>query len=73
MPEVVIVGCQGLQKVAMTKLLRAGLSLSLPDAKNCTDDVLDGKAVAFNVEDIEAAEALAGALENLGAVVEIRE
>ena len=57
----------------MARVLQARLPLSLADAKNRVDDVLDGRAVSFEVEGLPGARALGRALENVGAVVEIRE
>jgi ribosomal protein L7/L12 len=74
MPEVIVTGWRtGLQKISMTHVLQERLPLSLAEAKKCVDDVLDGKAVSFAVEELPKARALGQALENVGAVIEIRE
>ena len=72
MPKLKIVGAKyGLQKIEMTKIIRANQSLGLAEAKRCTDDVLEGKVVSFEFDNLEAAKELADALENIGAVVEV--
>lgn len=63
----------GLQKITLTKTLQAKLSLGLREAKQCTDDVLDGKTVSFELDDLTAAKELADALDKIGAVVELEE
>lgn len=61
----------GLKKVSMTTTIRDALDLGLADAKRCTDRVLDGEVVVLDVPSREAAIALAGALHELGADVEV--
>ena len=72
MPKLKITGWRyGLQKITMTKTLQAKLSLGLREAKQCTDNVLDGKIVSFEIDDLAAAKELADALENIGVIVEV--
>lgn len=69
-----IVGARyGLQKIEMTKLIRENQSLGLAEAKRCTDDVLEGKIVSFEFDDIVTAKELADALDKIGADVELEE
>lgn len=73
MPKLNIIGFKyGLQKITMTKIIREKRSLGLSEAKRCTDDVIEGKIVSFEFEDLASARELANALENIGAVVEIK-
>ncbi len=72
MPKLKIIGWRyGLQKITMTKTLQARLSLGLREAKQCTDDVLDGKTVSFEIDNLATAKELADALDKISAVVEI--
>ena len=74
MPKLKIVGGRyGLQKIEMTKLIRENQSLGLAEAKRCTDDVLEGKIVSFEFDDLAAAKELADALDRIGADVELEE
>lgn len=74
MPKLKIVGARyGLQKIEMTKIIRANQSLGLAEAKRCTDDVLEGKVVSLEFDNLEAAQELADALDKIGAVVEVEE
>lgn len=61
----------GLQKIEMTKILQAKLSLPLDNAKYCTDKVLDGETVSFEIDDLAAAKELADAFDRIGAIVEL--
>ena len=72
MPKLNITGWRkGLLKISMSHVLREHLSLGLREAKECVDDVLDGKVVSFSLDDLAKAEALAKALEEIGAIVEV--
>jgi ribosomal protein L7/L12 len=71
MPKLNIIGWRkGLLKISMSHVLREHLPLGLREAKECVDDVLDGKSVSFSFDDLAKAEALAKALEEVGAIVE---
>jgi ribosomal protein L7/L12 len=72
MPKVRIVGWRaGLQKIPMNSVLREHLPLGLKDAKRYVDDTLNGKTSTFTFADAESADALAKALDELGAMVEV--
>jgi hypothetical protein len=59
---------QGFNKVAFTRMLQQEFDLSLAAAKGMTDQILEGKPLAFNVAetDIERISSLA---QSLGAIV----
>jgi ribosomal protein L7/L12 len=61
----------GLNKVALTKALQAKLGWGLAAAKHATDDVLEGKAVSFDVGDEVTAPRIAATLRDLGAQVSV--
>jgi ribosomal protein L7/L12 len=72
MPKLNILGWRrGLLKISMTHVLREHLPLGLRDAKDCVDNVLDGKVVSFSLDDLAKGGDLAKALEDVGAIVEI--
>ncbi len=72
MAQVRITGWRyGLKKVSMTTTIRDALGLGLAEAKQCTNRVLDGEVVVLDLPDREAAIALADALHELGADVEV--
>ena len=72
MPKLNIVGWRpGLQKISMNDVLRVHFPLGLKDAKGCVDAVLAGQSVSFTFDDSSKAMALAQALADVGAVVEI--
>ena len=72
MPKLRIIGWrEGLLKISMTRVLREQLLLGLREAKECVDNVLDGRVVSFSLDDLAEAEALAKALEEVGAIVEV--
>ncbi|MGI8566868.1 MAG: ribosomal protein L7/L12 [Pyrinomonadaceae bacterium] len=62
---------KGLLKISMTHVLREHLPLGMREAKDCVDNILDGQVVSFSLNDFAKAEALAKALEDVGAIVEI--
>jgi len=57
----------GLQKVSMTKSIRAMTDLGLKDSKACTERVLEGEVVELAIDDSEVAVQLARRLDELGA------
>lgn len=61
---------EGLLKVSMTKLLQEHLGIGLREAKQATDAVLEGRIICYELEESQA-EALAKALDNVGAIIEI--
>ena len=72
MPKLNIIGWRkGLLKISMSHILREYLPLGLREAKDCVDDVLDGKVISFRLDDLAKVEALAKALEEMGAIVEV--
>ena|SRR5215204_5925853 len=72
MPELKIIGWRpGLLKISMTAVLREHLPLSVKEAKGCVDSILDGQVVSFRLDGVDKAEALATALTEVGAIVEI--
>lgn len=74
MPLIRITGWEpGFLKVSHTQALREWAGLSLSEAKDATDRVLNGEVVAFVVEqEMEALKAL-GQLRELRAVAEIHD
>ena len=74
MPYVVLDGPKpGLQKVALTKLLREHAGLSLAEAKACTDRYLAGERIVLEMPTAVAAQALAHDAATIGASVDVRE
>jgi ribosomal protein L7/L12 len=72
MPRLNITGWRvGLKKISMTHALQEHLGLGLKDAKGAVDKVANGEAVSFVLEEPDKAEALAKALEAVGAIVEL--
>jgi ribosomal protein L7/L12 len=59
------------RKVSMTTTIREALGVGLAEAKQYTNQVVDGEVVVLDLPDREAALALADALHELGADVEI--
>ena len=56
MPEVRFKGWKvGMKKVSFTKMLMYAWNLSLPSAKQITDDLLDGKEITLRTETIKKA------------------
>lgn len=62
-----------MQKVSMTKLFRYEAGLTLPSAKQATDDILDGKIVTIETETFKDATSLAEKATNLGVVCSVVE
>lgn len=61
----------GLQKISLTKLIRAQAGLGLADAKDCVDRCLEGEVVEIPMPTIAAAEEFARAAQDLGAIVRV--
>jgi hypothetical protein len=59
----------GLEKVALTRLIRAETGLGLKDAKACTDRLLEGNTVEVRLPSAAAARRFAATAAALGAVV----
>jgi hypothetical protein len=73
MPLVLLTGWHdGLQKVALTKLIREQAGMRLANAKECTNQLLAGERVALRIPAEHAAKFLAEA-EFLGAIGYIAE
>jgi len=67
--KVVVTGWKpGLQKIAMTTLIRDQSEFGLADSKACTDRLLDGDVVEIPMPSRSAAERLALDLTAIGAV-----
>lgn len=63
----------GLQKVSMTKCIRHHSRMSLANAKECTDAVLDGQTMIVVLPNLSEAISLAEELNKLGAIAEVVE
>lgn len=61
----------GLKKIPLTKLFQQKAGLSLKNAKNKTDALLDGKTFIVEIESVEQAEELVRGATAIGAVCEI--
>ena len=61
----------GLDKIALTKVIRAYTGLGLAEGKSCTDQVLENKIVTFKNLDLEIAERFLRDIQNIGAIGEI--
>lgn len=69
MPEVTFNGWQvGMKKVAFTKMLIERTDLTLPEAKQITDDVLEGKEITLKTETIEKTNWIAIEATDLGVI-----
>lgn len=62
---------EGLQKIALARLLREDAGLSLAAAKHAVDDVLEGRAVTVTLPSTEAAERFAAASVALGIICRV--
>jgi ribosomal protein L7/L12 len=72
MKTLIITGWRlGLDKIALTKVIRAYTGLGLAEGKNCTDQVLENKTVTFTELDIETAKQFLRDIQNVGATGEI--
>ena len=72
MTQVLITGWQpGLNKVALTKLLRERAGLTLAQAHDKVNRCLDGESVVIELPTAAAARAFVGDAGRLGAVVDI--
>ena len=72
MPHVNIIGWRpGLRKTSMVHILQEHLGLGLQAAKDSVDRVAAGESITFTLEDLVDATALAQALEDVGAIVEL--
>lgn len=72
MPVVEITGWRvGFLKVSCTKVLQSSAGLGLADAKRVTDGVLDFQAQSVEVPSAVAADELAAALSDLGALAHV--
>ena len=56
----------------MTRLLREQAGLRLKEAKDCTDRVLEGETVILPISDASQAQWLTNELNNIGAMVGLR-
>lgn len=72
MPKVSITGWRGgLLKTSLIQVLREHLQLGVREAEECAERVLDGRVMPFSVENLDGAQALAKALEEVGAIAEV--
>ncbi len=60
---------QGLQKVPAVKVLVNSTPYGLREAKDCVDAVMEGQQATIDMDDEDAAEALAVKLQQMGATV----
>jgi hypothetical protein len=63
----------GLQKVSLTTLIQTHVGMTLTAAKQCTDNVLEGRPVLLRVASSEDAAAFCAALLAIGARAEVRD
>jgi ribosomal protein L7/L12 len=61
----------GLDKIALTRIIRVHTGMGLAEAKRYTDDVLENKPVVFNGLDAKAAEAFLSDVRSIGAVADV--
>jgi len=74
MSTIVITGWnQGLDKIALTRTIRQHTGLGLDQSKQCTDEVLEGKPVAFKHLSQSTAAVFLREVRAIGATGEIRE
>ena len=72
MPTVKMVGWkEGLQKIALTNLIKSDAGIGLKEAKKCTDDLVEGKTVYLKGLSAEAATHFLNEASLIGAVCEI--
>lgn len=66
-------GPAGVMKIPLTTLFRYEAGLTLPSAKQATDDILDGKIVTIEMKTLEDATSLAKKATDLGVVCSVVE
>lgn len=62
----------GLDKIRLTKIIRLHTGLGLAESKRLTDEILEGKEVAFPDINSEAADHFINELKECGAITEAR-
>ncbi len=74
MKTLIITGWRvGLDKIALTKAIRAYTGLGLAEGKSCTDQVLENKIVTLKDLDPEIAERFLNDIQHIGAIGQIAE
>jgi ribosomal protein L7/L12 len=63
----------GLDKIALTKIIRSHTGFGLAEAKRCTDDVLENKPVIFKGLKSSDADAFLADVQSIGAVASVSE
>ena len=72
MKKIIFTGSNvGFKKVSFNRLLRSELGLSLSDAKNAVDSILDEKEVVIEVESQQLAEKILYEASELNAIVKL--